>query len=284
MSRDDQSHASLTSTRERRMRDDSGADGAHVLGYQAGNGETRVIAGDEKFPFVMVPPDLGKVGLYTRMLNTGTPVGATAPGTVPILSPSGSVSNASMLDFYARGATIDVREFRHLTFYLSMILPDSGAIVASESLNNALAIIPQVANSGIPTFSQGGTNYDGSDAPPNTVGAADLLWHTISVVDPYIRGTFPTAVTDPATAYDAPLYGFRNVHMTQLQLPYQNRVTGTTPGAIIHSTLVFDVAPYEYFRLLWARTYAAGRDSADYPTSDDTGTDFVFSLHLQGQR
>lgn len=271
MSRDDQSHLPLTSAHERRLRDDSGSDGANVIGYVGPDGAIMPVGGDRKFPFVMVPPDLGQVASYVRTA-TSNPFSQD----LPILS--GDVTDAAALTGYARGEAIDVRGVRHLSFYLSLLLPASAG---NEPSNNMLSIIPQVANSGITLTGTDG--YKGSDAPPNTPGQENLLWHSISVINPVLLGAFPTPA-NPATALGAPTYALRNAHMTELALPYPERGPLPATGVEYHTVLVFDVAPYEFFRLLWARSYMerpVGTFAADNSNSPERP---FFSLHFQGQR
>lgn len=256
-------HLPLTDVRERRLREDSGPDGATAFGYDAGNGQIAALRGDRDFPYIMVPPDLGEAALYALH------------GEVAITGNEGKDTSD-----YAVGNTVDVRGFRHLTFYLTFTLPSLAE--DPDDPNNALSILPQVANSGVPPILSS-TVYRGTDAPPSVPGTS-LQWHGIAVVDPVIRGAMPT-VALPATALLAPHYGFRNVHMTQLELPYAPRGGDAEVGIVeYHTMLVFDVTAYEYFRLCWARTFVAGRETAVYPDSNGTQQTPVFRLHIQAQR
>lgn len=266
MSRDDSSHLPLRSAHDRRLREDSGPTGANVMAYDAGGGDVRNVPGDRKFPFVMVPPDLGTPGLYSD-------------DVVPIVAPVNQVGLNAML----QGLPIDVRGLRRLTFYVSLLLPAGPRL--AEPLNNALAVVPQVANAISRDSQQRASVSYTVPAPSPEPALDDLVWHTIAVVDPVIRGAFPTAL-DTLEAFNAPTYGFRNVHMTQLNLPYPAN-TGAFGVTEIHTTLVFDVAPYEYFRLLLGRVYEQLPATVIIPSSGNTldvppGGQFRF--FVQGQR
>lgn len=265
MSRDD-SHLPLTAAHERRMRDDApGGSGGLLVGYNSGPDGARPIPGDEKFPFFISPPDLGELATYARRVNN---VGSPLP----------HVTSGTGIDQLAQGVTIDVRGVRLLTFYLTHQYNIDEAAVA-----NGLVFIPQVANSALTSeaYFTGNAYTTPTDASPNS-GA--LLWHSISVVDPLIRGAFPTTL-NPAQAFNAPNYGFRNVHMTELVVPLN-----PAAGSNIHTTLVFDVAPYEYFRLLWGTTTLATPPGVTYdfppwpPIFFPTTRADIFALSFQAER
>lgn len=266
MSRDDHSHTPLRTAHDRKLRDDSGNSGL-VMGYDAAGAGAKPVPGDEKFPFIMVPPDLGELGGYIVVNDVAT---------VPIAE----ASTPTRLNEMLRGPAIDVRGYRLLTFYLSLQVD----LTTLPSPANALSIVPQAANSKlsprslfVPQSAYTNPPYESVQPvrPPN------LLWHTISVVDPVIRGSFPTA-TDPMTAYCAPVYGVRNVHATQLSIPLN-------PAGLanVHTMLVFDVAAYEFFRLLVGFNDFALPPDTEYvfpSTSDGSVLGEYFQLTYQAER
>lgn len=280
MSRDD-SHLSLPQTHGRRMRAEPGTPVTPV-GYDAGNGEQRPIPGDDKFPFVLTPPDLGEVGLYVdAMPPFAVPDGLEEPYTQPVL------------DRFAFGLPIDVRAFRQLmiavTFKLDFVEGPGGG----EALNNVLALLPQVAMNGITTKFNDLTDantageepavYVGPDTP-QAYSPNQLLWHSLGVVDPVLRGAFPTA-TVPGSTFVTPTYAYRNVHMSLFYLPYARRQVPPLTGTLYHTTLVFDVSPYELFRIGYARAFVDQEPEGFVPTLTSFGNAKEgLRLYIQGQR
>ena len=272
MSRDEKSFLSLPDAAARRLREDDGTGSAVPLAYVDGNGRQLSISGDKNFPFVMVPPDLGEATSYFAADR--------APGIIPTQEEGNSIYSPTALQDFEEGPVVDVRGLRNLTFYLSLHMQAEENV--GEALNNVLAVIPQVANGAVSQYAS--PSYKGANAPYPTQGRETLTWFSLGVVDPVLRGAWPT-VTNPPTVVDAPSYAGRYVQMTALYLPYRPRQIAPLPSMEIHTTLVFDVAPYEYFRLRWARTYLTPpAASIVYPPGNADVGGQLFSLFLQGQR
>lgn len=215
----------LLSAREGAAREDSG-NGGLLVGFQGPSG-TRPIQGDESFPYVMVPNDTSEPWLYYD---------------TPLLT----VTTLATINLVAMPA-IDVRGYRRLTFFVQYVIPYIVEAAPPATPTNALTFLPQVATDKAQPWAQpnSSTPYapvDGTEHP--------FQWFGISVVDPVIRGTAPT-VTNPTTSILPVQYGMRNVYMTQLNVPYPN--TAVPQRVEIETTLVFDVSPYEWFRLRAAK-------------------------------
>lgn len=278
MSRDNPSHMPLVDAHPRKMRDDE--PGGLLVSYDAGAGDLRAFPGDDKFPFVLMPPDLGTTANYAKFVPAADGIAYWA--TFPRLELTSRDPTPSNLQLLARGAAIDVRGIRLLTFYVSLQV-DMGA-EANVAGTNALTFIPQAGNESIAPF-----RMKTDDAPLNAPYVnvdphtrPNLRWYTIGAVDPTIRGQFPTAI-NPQTAWCAPLYGFRNISMTQLVQPLN-----PAGKAMVHTTLVFDVTSYEYFRLLYCLQTIAAIPSDTYlfpsATTNPSYEGDFFQLDFQAER
>lgn len=215
----------LLSAREGAAREDSG-NGGLLVGFQGPNG-TRPIQGDDAFPYVMVPNDTSEAWLYhDAALGTATSLNSFALQGMP---------------------AIDVRGYRRLTFFLQFVLPYVVGAPPPDVPTNALMFLPQVASDKVQPYAQPNSSF--AYAPVND-GEHPFQWFGISVIDPVIRGTAPT-VTSPTTSILPVQYGMRNVYMTQLNVPYPS--TAVPQRVEVETTLVFDVSPYEWFRLRAAK-------------------------------
>ncbi len=283
MSRDESSHFPLPTASERRMRDDAGETGATVVAYQGGGGEVLPVPGDRKFPFVMVPPDLRDPTVYVSRPLLPENVAAYDASLLNIPDIGPATGPVQLQGGYATELPIDVRGLRQLTMFVSVVLPITNA-AALEA--NALSILPQA---GLvlpaPVLATQGSytppDFDQAKLAPN------IRWFSIGVVDPTMRGMFPVPVTNPEKSIEPPLFAFRNVYQSELVLPFLARDTVPTPQTEIHTTLVFDVAPYAFFRLRWA--FRSIQRLGPEPTQNPAGTlpseDVTYiQIAVQGQR
>ncbi len=243
----------LMEARERAMREDSGNAGL-VVAYQSPTG-AKPLPGDESFPFVMVPNETTEPYLVTDVL----------PAYVKTLATGLNLTEA-----------IDVRGYRRLTFFVQYVIPYVVGATPPDDPTNALAFIPQVANDKATPWA-----IPNSSLPYFEGGQSPKQWFSISVVDPVIRGVAPT-VTNPMTSLLPVQYGARNVYMTQLNIPYPS--TAVPQRVEIETTLVFDVAPYDWFRLSYAKyDDQRGADTNTPVLTPENGPE-VFRLWAQKER
>lgn len=249
-------YTSLGEARDRAMREDSGNAGL-VVAYQSPTG-AKPIPGDESFPFVMVPNETSEPYLYHEDA---------------LLSVASLAStNATMMP------AIDVRGYRRLTFFVQFVIPYVVGQTPVAPYSNALMFLPQVANDKATPW---GTPNSAAPYAPGSFDDGDRQWFAISVVDPVIRGVAPT-VTNPATSILPVQYGMRNVYMTQLNIPYPS--TAVPQRVEIETTLVFDVAPYDWFRLRAAKTNDGRGADANTPILTPAGGDEVCRIWVQKER
>jgi len=188
---------------------------ATLVGYDPGTGDTpRAWPGDEQAPFVAVPPMHEEAA---QVWMGRLPYLPSYP--YPMLDPSALTNPPQLI------CDLDVSGYRLLTIFFSLDLPAG----SYTSQIDALALLPEVG-----------------------IACAPDLVFALGVIDPTIRGAFPTA-TNTETSLNPPFYGYRNSYQTQINVPL--RPNGGTPPPVpadpsaVRQALAFDVAPYQRFRL-----------------------------------
>jgi hypothetical protein len=193
-----------------------------LIGYSpdAGSG-AKAFPGDDQFPFVKDPPSVEQTVCLWNRHSLGNEPRDLFP------SPVVDVTNYRIFNLTVR-------------FYPAVVAGGSPSQITMAIVPEAGLILPPQMHVGNEPSHHLGVGADASDAE-------NILWGPVGVVDPVIRGAYPSAPGD-AVSLDPPCMGYRDMYASQFNLTGNTSVDAATMTPCL-TNLAFDVTPYKLFRI-----------------------------------